>query len=139
MTYLFISHDLSTVRRLADRVAVMYLGRVVEMADTETIFESPSHPYTKALLSAIPSMDPRAERTRIMLPGETPDPRMLLPGCSFQDRCPLAHDRCRVEAPRIEEFRAGHHVECFAVTDPPAGGLPEMPTVGSPGPTRRPE
>ena len=99
MTYLFISHDLSTVRRLADRVAVMYLGRIVEMADTETIFESPSHPYTKALLSAIPSMDPRAERTRIMLPGETPDPRMLLPGCSFQDRCPLVHDRCRVEAP----------------------------------------
>ena len=139
VTYLFISHDLSTVRRIADRVAVMYLGRVVEMADTETIFESPAHPYTKALLSAIPSMDPRAERMRIVLPGETPDPRALLPGCSFQDRCPLVHDRCRHEAPRIEAFRPGHLVECFAVTDPPPEGLPDMPSVGSAEPEHPPE
>jgi oligopeptide/dipeptide ABC transporter ATP-binding protein len=118
VTYLFISHDLSTVRRIADRVAVMYLGRVVELASTEAIFESPLHPYTRALLSAVPTMDPRAKRERIRLAGETPSPSSLPVGCSFQDRCPLVHDRCRVEEPRLEEVAPGHFVECFAV----AGG-----------------
>lgn len=115
VAYLFISHDLSTVQRIADRVAVMYLGRVVELADTKTIFESPQHPYTKALLSAVPSMDLDARRTRVILEGETPSPSELPVGCSFQDRCPLVHDRCRVEAPMLLPIRAGHHVECFAV------------------------
>lgn len=115
VAYLFISHDLSTVRRIADRVAVMYLGRVVEVADTETVFESPQHPYTKALLSAVPSFDPDKRSRRIVLEGETPNPSDAPPGCAFQDRCPLVHDRCRVEMPLLEPFDHDHHVECFAV------------------------
>ena len=115
VAYLFISHDLSTVRRIADRVAVMYLGRVVEIADTETVFEDPQHPYTQALLSAVPSIDPEQRTERLVLPGETPNPAEAPPGCAFQDRCPLVHDRCRREQPELEPFAAGHTVECFAV------------------------
>ncbi len=121
VAYLFISHDLSTVRKIADRVAVMYLGRVVELADTETIFESPQHPYTRALLSAVPRMDPHRKRERIMIPGETPNPSALPSGCSFQDRCPLVHDRCTREAVYPLAVAAGHLVECFAVEDRVAG------------------
>ena len=115
VAYLFISHDLSTVRRIADRVAVMYLGRIVEVADTETVFEFPQHPYTKALLSAVPSFDPEQRTRRIILEGETPNPSDLPVGCSFQDRCPLVHDRCRQEAPSLEMVEGGRRVECFAV------------------------
>lgn len=115
VAYLFISHDLSTVRRIADRVAVMYLGRIVELAETVQIFESPRHPYTKALLSAVPSMDPKERRERIILAGETPNPSDLPVGCSFQDRCPLVHDRCRVESPKPKLAFERHMVECFAV------------------------
>lgn len=117
VAYLFISHDLSTVRKIANRVAVMYLGRVVELADTETIFESPQHPYTKALLSAVPRMDPHRTRERIVIPGETPNPSNLPPGCSFQDRCPLVHNRCTREAVYPIEVAGGHLVECFAVEE----------------------
>jgi len=117
VAYLFISHDLSTVRRIADRVAVMYLGRIVEVADTETLFEFPQHSYTKALLSAVPSFDPEQRTRRIILKGETPNPSDLPVGCSFQDRCPLAHDRCRREAPSLETVGKGVQVECFAVSD----------------------
>ncbi len=116
VAYLFISHDLSTVRRIADRVAVMYLGRVVEVANTETLFEDPQHPYTKALLSAVPSIDPNQRSRRIVLSGETPNPSELPMGCAFQDRCPLVHDRCRSEDPELELYAAGHAVECFAVS-----------------------
>lgn len=115
VAYLFISHDLSTVRRIADRVAVMYLGRVVETARTEQLFESPQHPYTKALLSAVPSFDPEKRTTRIILEGETPNPSDIPPGCAFQDRCPLVHERCRSEIPGLEPFADDHDVECFAV------------------------
>ena len=134
VAYLFISHDLSTVARIAHRVAVIYLGRVVELADTRTIFEHPQHPYTQALLSSVPSMDPTERRKdRIVLPGETPSPSNLPIGCSFQDRCPLVHDRCRREEPRLLPTSDDHFVECFAVTDPPPGvgtTAPE-PTVTS--------
>jgi oligopeptide/dipeptide ABC transporter ATP-binding protein len=115
VAFVFISHDLSTVQRIAHRVAVMYLGRVVELADTETVFRSARHPYTKALLSAVPKMDPRLKRERIILPGETPNPSELPIGCSFQDRCPLVHDRCRREAPQLLPTAGAHLVECFAV------------------------
>jgi oligopeptide/dipeptide ABC transporter ATP-binding protein len=115
VAYLFISHDLSTVKRIANRVAVMYLGRVVELADTRTIFGSPSHPYTTALLSAVPTMDLDGRRDRIILEGETPSPSELPVGCSFQGRCPLVHDRCRQESPALRPTRRGHDVECFAV------------------------
>ncbi len=114
VAYLFISHDLSTVRRIAHRVAVMYLGRIVEIADTETIFERPRHPYTQALLSAVPSIDVRRRRERIVLPGETPSPASLPIGCSFQDRCALVHDRCRVAEPELMGSGPGHEVACFA-------------------------
>lgn len=114
VAYLLISHDLSTVRRIAGRVAVMYLGRVVEVAETEKVFESPQHPYTKALLSAVPSFDPDVRTRRIMLMGETPSPSDLPVGCAFQDRCPLVHERCRSESPSLESYAAGHRVECFA-------------------------
>jgi oligopeptide/dipeptide ABC transporter ATP-binding protein len=116
VAYLFISHDLSTVRRIADRVAVMYLGRIVEEAPTEQIFEDPQHPYTKALLSAVPSMDIDDRQQRIVLPGETPSPSELPVGCSFQDRCPLVHDRCRSEQPLLAMLDEQRGVECFAVT-----------------------
>lgn len=115
VTYLLISHDLSTVRRIADSVAVMYLGRVVEYSDTATLFASPQHPYTKALLSAAPSLDPARRAERIVIPGETPNPADVPTGCAFQNRCPLVHDRCRVEDPRLELAAPGHAVECFAV------------------------
>ena len=115
VAYLFISHDLSTVRRIADRVAVMYLGRVVEVAGTRQLFDNPQHPYTRALLSAIPTMDLDAARDRIILEGETPSPSDLPAGCSFQDRCPLVHDRCRAEVPVLSQVGRGRRVECFAV------------------------
>lgn len=118
VAYLFISHDLSTVRKSADRVAVMYLGRIVELADTNTIFENPQHPYTRALLSAAPVMDPRSKRPRVRLSGETPSPSALPAGCSFQDRCPLVHARCRSEEPKLEPYAVGHFVECFAARPP---------------------
>lgn len=117
VAYLFISHDLSTVRRIADRVAVMYLGRTVEIASTEQVFEDPQHPYTKALLSAVPSMELDQRGTRIILEGETPSPSELPVGCSFQDRCPLVHDRCRRAEPALTSMPDGRHVECFAVAD----------------------
>lgn len=116
VAYLLISHDLATVRRIADHVAVMYLGRVVEFADTRNLFESPRHPYTQALLSAAPSLDAIKRAERIVIPGETPNPADLPVGCSFQARCPLAHERCSLESPRIALVAPGHQVECFAVT-----------------------
>lgn len=115
VAYLFISHDLSTVRRIADRVAVMYLGRIVELADTETIFDHPLHPYTRALLSAVPTMDLDNRRQRIVLEGETPNPAELPTGCSFQDRCPLVYDLCRSNEPGLVMIKPDHWVECFAI------------------------
>ena len=115
VSYLFISHDLGTVRRIADRVAVMYLGRIVEMAGTRQLFEDPRHPYTRALLSVAPTMDLDTKRTRIILEGETPSPTDLPTGCSFQDRCPLVFDRCRHEPPVLSLVESYGEVECFAV------------------------
>jgi oligopeptide/dipeptide ABC transporter ATP-binding protein len=118
--YLFISHDLSVVRRIADRVAVMYLGRIVEEAPTKELFETPQHPYTQALLSAVPVMDPRRARDREVLPGETPSPSSLPPGCAFQDRCVLAADHCRQQHPELLPYHGSRHlVECHAVHAPP--------------------
>ena len=120
VSYLFISHDLGTVRRIADRVAVMYLGRIVEMAGTRQLFEDPRHPYTRALLSVAPTMDLDTKRTRIILEGETPSPTDLPTGCSFQDRCPLVFERCRDESPVLTLVDGYREVECFAV-GPPSG------------------
>jgi oligopeptide transport system ATP-binding protein len=111
MTYLFISHDLSTVRHLCDRVLVMYLGRIVEMGHTEDVFNNPSHVYTKALLSAIPIPDPRVKRERLLLQGETPSAREIKPGCGLQDRCPFVADECRVPVP-FYDLGNGHSAAC---------------------------
>lgn len=111
MTYLFISHDLSTVRHLCDRVLVMYLGRVVEMGRTEDVFEAPRHVYTQALLSAIPIPDPDVRRERILLKGETPSLREVKAGCGLQDRCPLVVEECRAPVP-YHDLGAEHLVAC---------------------------
>jgi oligopeptide transport system ATP-binding protein len=115
LTYLFITHDLSMVRHLCDRVAVMYLGRIVEMAPVEDLYTRPLHPYTQALLSAIPVPDPAVEahRQRIILTGDVPNPADPPPGCTFHTRCPMAFDRCRTESPRLREVSSGHSVSCF--------------------------
>ncbi len=114
LTYLFISHDLSVVRRIADRVAVMYLGQVVELAPAAALFASPEHPYTAALLAAVPVPDPLTERTRVYTPlrGEPPSPAAPPAGCAFHTRCPRALTRCRTEFPRLRETTPGRLVAC---------------------------
>ena len=114
MAYLFITHDLSMVRQISDRIAVMYLGSIVEIADSEDIYLSNRHPYTKALLSAIPIADPTVERKRerIVLSGDVPSPVNLPAGCAFAGRCPNACDRCRREAPSLREIAPGHLIAC---------------------------
>jgi dipeptide transport system ATP-binding protein len=114
LAYVFISHDLSVVRHIADEVMVIYLGHVVEMGAREAIFSAPQHPYTSALLSATPIADPSVRREKIVLKGELPSPFDPPAGCPFNPRCPLAFDRCRVERPPLER-KQGRDVACWAV------------------------
>ncbi len=120
LTYLFIGHDLSVVKNLCDRVAVMYLGKLVELADSEKLFADPRHPYTRALLSAVPIPDPVAEEAREhkILPGEMPSPLNPPPGCVFHPRCDLAYGECRQTAPNFEEQQPQHWVACPVVHAP---------------------
>ncbi len=113
LTYLFISHDLSVVRYMCNRVAVMYLGKLVELANKENIFSEPLHPYTQVLLEAIPKVEPDRTRKRRKLKGDLPSPLNPPPGCTFHPRCPSAFDRCKREIPDFVEVKSGHFVRCF--------------------------
>ena len=115
LTFLFISHDLSVVAHICDHVSVMYLGTLVESAPTRKLFDNPSHPYTKALLSAIPSLDPNDRGKAQKLQGEIPSPANPPPGCKFHTRCPMVEDRCRTEVPQWKELSEDHYVACHLV------------------------
>ena len=113
VSYLFISHNMSVVRYVSDRIAVMYLGHIVEVAPTDELFENPKHPYTKALLSAIPPVSPFAKKERIVLKGDIPSPIGDQIGCPLAGRCPNCMDRCRKEIPKLKDAGDGHQVACF--------------------------
>jgi len=112
LSYLFISHNLAVVEHISHYIAVMYLGRIVEYADTRSIFTRPQHPYTEALLSAVPVPDPAIRRKKMVLQGDVPSPVRPPPGCHFHTRCPYAVERCRVESPPLREIAPGHQVSC---------------------------
>ena len=112
LTYLFVAHDMSVVEHISDRVAVMYLGQIVEIANADRLYQNPLHPYTAALLSAVPTADPDAQQERIPLEGDVPDPADAPPGCKFHPRCAYAQDRCRTDAPRLREIEPGHQAAC---------------------------
>jgi oligopeptide/dipeptide ABC transporter ATP-binding protein len=126
LTYLFISHDLSAVRHMSDRIAVMYLGKVVELADADGLFAAPKHPYTRALMSAIPVTNPALRRERVRLVGDIPSPIHLPSGCAFRTRCPWAEARCAGAVPSLVEHAdtatGSHVVACHVVAD----GLPAV-------------
>ncbi len=123
LTYLFVAHDLSVVRHIADRTAVMYVGKLVELAETEELFENPRHPYTAALLSAVPIPDPRFKASRIPLEGEVANPAAPPSGCYFHPRCPHANDQCAIDIPQLEEISPGHWVSCLRAKEIDLAGL----------------
>jgi oligopeptide/dipeptide ABC transporter ATP-binding protein len=124
LSYIFVSHDLAVVKHIADRVAVMNFGKIVETAATPTLFASPRHPYSRALLSAIPVPKPQARRSRLLLQGEMPSALNPPPGCRFHTRCAFAVDRCRIEAPDLLADGSGHATACHRTAElPPADAI----------------
>jgi peptide/nickel transport system ATP-binding protein len=123
LTYLFVAHDLSVVKHVSDRVAVMYVGQIVEMGKTEPLFDHPKHPYTQALLSAVPKPDPRLRSERIVLEGDVADPANPPDGCYFHPRCQYAVDRCRTETPPLDEISPGRFVACHRADELKLAGI----------------
>jgi peptide/nickel transport system ATP-binding protein len=123
LTYLFVAHDLSVVKHISDRVAVMYVGHMVELAATEELFTAPQHPYTEALLSAVPEPDPRRRAQRIVLSGDVANPANPPSGCYFHPRCAYAGDVCRTQAPVWEELSSGHFVRCHRARELQLSGV----------------
>ena len=113
ISYLFISHDMNVVRHFCDRVAVMYLGRIVEIADSDSLYKTPRHPYTEALLGAIPSIDPEAKKQGLTIKGDLPSTMDMPQGCAFYSRCPIREKRCEQSVPQLKEINSGHQVACF--------------------------
>ena len=113
LTFMFIAHDLSVVRHISDRVAVMYLGKIVELAPKEALYDAPSHPYTRALLSAVPMTNPQKRRERIILSGDVPNPADVPPGCPFHPRCAESQDQCKTTVPQLTAVGDGRHVACL--------------------------
>ena len=118
LTYIFIAHDLGVVRHISNRVGVMYLGKIVELANSEEIYAEPLHPYTQALLSAVPVPDPQFEREQIYLKGDIPNPANPPTGCTFHTRCPVATEVCKLKVPQFLEAKSGHYVACHLVNEP---------------------
>jgi len=113
IAYLFIAHDLAVVEHISRRVMVMYLGKIVELAEAKAIIRAPKHPYTQALISAVPEVDPNTKRKRIVLPGDVPSPIHPRSGCPFNPRCPVAEARCKTEVPTLREIEPGHLAACY--------------------------
>jgi peptide/nickel transport system ATP-binding protein len=130
LTYLFVAHDLSVVRHIADRVAVMYVGKIVEIGKTEEVFNSPKHPYTEALLLSVPVPDPKIRRERFVLEGEVANPANPPSGCYFHPRCRYAQDVCRIETPELQEITPGHFVSCHRQSELSLAGLTESSITG---------
>jgi peptide/nickel transport system ATP-binding protein len=128
LTYLFVAHDLSVVKHISARVAVMYVGRIVETAPAEQLFAAPKHPYTEALLSAVPKPDPRLRSERMLLPGEVADPANTPPGCHFHPRCKYARDICREKTPLQEEIAPNHFVRCHRARELSLQGVARTPS-----------
>ncbi len=126
MAYLFVAHDLSVVKHMSHRVAVMYVGKIVEVAATEPLFTRPKHPYTEALLSAVPKPDPRVRAQRLILEGEVADPANPPSGCYFHPRCRYAVERCHMETPQLEEVEPGHFVACHRAREITLEGIGEQ-------------